>query len=395
MIRPAEIAPEEQALAPQIPVDVEIVAAEDGRTLDIPYTLVQSGSSQLSLRLEPPSGLLAWDSREWWIPECRGIRRLRVVYPLRRETHLTGLVVGPRGERIQHFGQTTVAVAGIATGAEFVSGAEVEISPGAEGFRVRGVPWIPGLLVEGWSRARLGEKEMWAAGALRIGHDPSAEHILNIRADPAAEAPAPLPLGVGGGAGGAFVGRPGARGRGTEELGSVRILVLSRDGCPSPKCIVRITAGAMRESQTDDRGEALFERVPAGDLYASVRQPGFISVSALVHVEPRNESYVVLREPDGGGLRVLVIDSEGRSVAFARLDVGLPSGLPWIDINDAGVLRLDPCTDHLGRRELAGMEVGPIRIRASLGPLVGEAEAAVVDGRTSEIEVVVRDSRGP
>lgn len=356
------------------PVDVELVSAEDGRRLNADYVAGLGGTNELVLKVDPPDGFLAWDPPGWRIPECPGVRRLRVVYPLRREAHVTGTVVGPRGERVRRGERTTVRAQGMATTVVYRSG--------TDDFRVLRVPFIPGILVEGWSQARLGEQQMWGNGAVRIGHDPSAEHVLEIRLDAAVEAPPGASMLVlpNGAAGAAFTGRSG------RETGSIRVLVLRRDGMPLLGGRVSLSAGGA--GRTDDRGEVVFERVPAGEAVVSAGQPGFVPVSVPVTVEAYREAYVVLREPEGGRLNVLVVDADGRPVSFALLMVRQPSRAPWVDIDEAGVLRLDPYTDHLGRRELRGLEAGMIRILASLGPLVGEAEAVVRDGRSSDVRLV-------
>ncbi len=359
------------------PVDVQIVSAEDGRRLDAVYGVGLAGNMRLSLRVEdPPKGLLAWDSSDWSIPDCPGTRRLRVVYPLRREARVTGTVVGPRGERVGPGARTTVRAHGMAT--------TVVYRAGGDDFSVLRVPFIPGMLVEGSSQAQLGGQDMWGSGAVRIGHDPSAEHVLEIRLDPAVDAPPGASmLGLpNGAASAAFTGRSGG------PAGSIRVLVLRRDGLPLLGGRVRLSAGGTKEGRTDDRGEVVFEKVPPGEAVVSAGQPGFVPISAPVTVEESRETYVVLREPEGGRLNVLVVDADGRPASFALLMVRQPSRAPWVDIDEAGVLRLDPYTDHLGRREIRGLEAGTIRILASLGPLVGEAEAVVLDGRTSDVRLV-------
>ena len=185
-----------------------------------------------------------------------------------------------------------------------------------------------------------------------------------------------------GAASAAFTGRSGG------PAGSIRVLVLRRDGLPLLGGRVRLSAGGTKEGRTDDRGEVVFEKVPPGEAVVSAGQPGFVPISAPVTVEESRETYVVLREPEGGRLNVLVVDADGRPASFALLMVRQPSRAPWVDIDEAGVLRLDPYTDHLGRREIRGLEAGTIRILASLGPLVGEAEAVVLDGRTSDVRLV-------
>jgi hypothetical protein len=92
--------------------------------------------------------------------------------------------------------------------------------------------------------------------------------------------------------------------------------------------------------------------------------------------------------PAPARIDVSVVDTLGREVPFAQLEVTQPSQLPWCDL-DGSTQRIDPYVDARGRRTLRNLEAGTIAILARQGELVGRAEVEVEAGGRRSVRITL------
>jgi hypothetical protein len=162
-------------------------------------------------------------------------------------------------------------------------------------------------------------------------------------------------------------------------VGTARVVVLGWDGRPVP--------GATVFGQPADRdGVVVLTHLPAGERRFRTAPPGRLPAQAVADVREGSRIEVVLREPVGATLDVLVTDEGGTPRPSARLAV---AGARVFDVVD-GVQRLDRFTDARGRRTFARVESGEVTVTASWGSRTGSATVTLRDGERRTLRLVAR-----
>jgi len=337
--------------------------------------------NSLLFSVEAPDGRLAWDVRTWAVQISPYAKSLKAYYPLRREVGVSLTVLEPDRRPTPKPVVFDVRAAGRLITATRCA------SDGYGRLRITGVPFLPGETLS--LKARRDGGVVQAGVTDRIPADADAELDLEITLPPE-PANASL-IGIGGSAGtGAFRGRGGSRdlgfsGRHARPKGSVVVIVRRRNASPAQGA--RVYLGD-REARTDLNGRAHFARVHPGEYAVRVQQVGLLPLSGKVIVRGEEQARLVLREGAGGRLEVQVVDDEGRPLTYARLQVKTASGQPWIDLQD-GVQRVDPFTDHEGRRVLHGIEPGAVSIVATWGSRKTQVQVQADSGQGRPVEIVL------
>ena len=145
--------------------------------------------------------------------------------------------------------------------------------------------------------------------------------------------------------------------------------------------------GAMAPSDAD--GAALLERVRVGEQVVFAKLDGRFPVSASVTVQAGARAEVVLKEPVGATIDLIVVDGDDRPVPFA--DFSVQGGLVF-DVKD-GDQRLDAYVDEHGRRTLARVEPGRLTVQAAWGSRSGSTTFTARDGERRTVYVVPRVRR--
>ncbi len=122
-----------------------------------------------------------------------------------------------------------------------------------------------------------------------------------------------------------------------------------------------------RMTYTDENGRAEFTDLPAGEAEARVRDGAFLTAKwqRIILTEGEMAS-ATFRATTGGSVHVVVLDSEGTPLPYARLHVGKMNHLHYIHLKD-GVQRLEMFTDRDGRAVITGLAGHKVRIRAHYG----------------------------
>jgi hypothetical protein len=160
--------------------------------------------------------------------------------------------------------------------------------------------------------------------------------------------------------------------------GTVRARVVDAEGAPLPEA--RVNGVPVGES-----GFAVLAAVPEGRHRVSGVVAGRLPATAVVVVRPDETTEVVLVEPAGATLDVVVVDEAGEPRPSARLSLEVG----WFDVRD-GVQRLDLFTDRLGRRTLTRVEPGPVTVGATWGSRTGSAGVTLRDGGRATVRVVAK-----
>jgi hypothetical protein len=361
-----------------------------------------------SLTVRPPPGYCApgpLDGMPYGLQElsqllAAGVREAVAVVPLHREALLHLRVLGPDDRPAVGAVVRSVAVAGRRRGAV------EDLGPGE--FRVVGIPHLPGepvaiaidWIVEGAVASHAIEPGPPTETEEVRGTGPptETEEVRGIQDVDAPDATSVVP---------ADLSRPwslvvrltGPTGlrildhnetdndlpteaslgvAGDGPTGTARVTVLGWDGRP--------VAGATVSGRvTDADGVVVVSGLPAGQLEFSTRPDGRYPARATAVVPEGAEVDVVLREPVGAVLDVLVTDEEGNP---------RPSALLWasvvvFDVVD-GVQRLDRFTDARGRRTFARVEPGEVTVHASWGSRHGNATVTLRDGERASLHIVAK-----
>ena len=97
---------------------------------------------------------------------------------------------------------------------------------------------------------------------------------------------------------------------------------------------------------------------------------------------------IELDAPHGGAVDVQVVDEEGRGLPFAKVYIKQESGLRHSDV-EGDVQRVDPFTDHAGRRTLHGVEAGEVEITAVYGTRKAKVKVRVYEKEAALARVVL------
>jgi hypothetical protein len=339
---------------------------------------VYHDAANLSLVVRPPSGYVV-------LPESATLsamlavaaRHVVAVVPVHREVVLDLRVLGPDGRPAEGADVAAVEVAG-----RDVTVVTETIGPGE--IRVRGIPYLPGepvLAALSWGTVDedVAPEPVEGIGSpdvkTTIPADASSRWNVVVRlAGPVAHfrdrvesdndepyEEALLPV--------ALAGAPSGR---------LRIRALGWDGRPAGDATISGHA-------LDGRGEVLLEDLAVGDVRLEWKETGRLPATATAFVKADATTEVVVREPVGARLDVLVVDAEGRPLPFARLDLGRE----WFDV-EGDRQRVDAFTDVNGRRTITRVEPGTATVSARWGSRHGRATVALRDGERASVRVVAR-----
>jgi hypothetical protein len=166
--------------------------------------------------------------------------------------------------------------------------------------------------------------------------------------------------------------------------GPLTLRVAAWDGSPAAGAHVRWQG---QERVADAQGRVHLEGVPPGTHRVQVLGAGAPQhLRAEVGSGPRGE--VLLCASAGATLEVEVLDTLGRALPFAHVDLTLPDDQPLMDCMD-GVQRLDPYTDAAGRRTYRFVTPGQVKVKAYFGTRNAEVQLEVADGATVPVRIVL------
>jgi hypothetical protein len=115
--------------------------------------------------------------------------------------------------------------------------------------------------------------------------------------------------------------------------------------------------------RTDDRGRVRFEGLDPGDVSVEIDETGYVQEEPLVvRVPAGSTAEAAVREDPGRSLDVLVLDTQGRPVSHARLEILW--GHAWLD---GDVQRLGFWTDRFGRFRFPRVGPKATRLRVTYG----------------------------
>ena len=350
-----------------------------------------------SITVRPPSGYCApgpVDGMPYGLHElsqllAAGVREAVAVVPLHREAVLHLRVLGPDDRPA-----VGAAVRSVVVGRR--RGAVEDVGPGE--FRVLGIPHLPGepvaiaidWIVEGAVATR----------AIEPGPPTETEEVRGIEDVDAPDATSVVPadlsrpwsvvLRLTGPTGPRIVDHNETdNDLPTEEwlsagsdhvpAGTVRVTVLGWDGRP-------VAGATVFGHATDADGVVVLSRILSGECEFWTRPDGRFPARAAAVVPEGGQVDVVLREPVGAILDVLVTDAEGDPRPSALLTV---SGARVFDVVDL-VQRLDRFTDARGRRTFARVEPGDVTVHASWGSRHGSATVTLRDGERASLHIVAK-----
>ncbi len=193
------------------------------------------------------------------------------------------------------------------------------------------------------------------------------------------------------GSGGAGFGRNGEwflsnGSKGSEDnLGSVRVEVTTPALERARGALVYVGG---RSGKTNDRGVALFEKMKPGTYPVRVFGAG-APVTGEVTVVAKRTATVSLSAPEGGRIEVVFEDEHGRALPFSSLTIKQPSGMPYADVDDNGIQRLDMYADAQGRRTLHSVEPGTVAVIGRYAGRTVNQTVDVVDLETTTIKLSI------
>lgn len=167
------------------------------------------------------------------------------------------------------------------------------------------------------------------------------------------------------------LGVPGAR---------LDVLAVRSDGRPARACAIVFTGRANRGREpswcetrrTDDDGRASMDRISEGyAVSVEIREPGVVPiVEDLGAFAPAEHREVLLREPPGQSLELIVVDARGTPVPWARVAASQTTAdgeWQWAALDEDGVQDLAPHTGSDGHYVLRGLPPGPVRVTCRFG----------------------------
>jgi hypothetical protein len=338
--------------------------------------------------LPPPRYVALGDSSRLDAVIAADARALVALVPLHRETVLAVHATGPDGR----------PAAGAKVAALDVAGQDVfpvvaDTGPGA--MRIRGIPHLPGepvrIALEWTSENRVEAETPELTEGIA-----SPQIVATVPTDSAAtwnvavELPGPVGYLHDRVETDQDVPEPALPGlrwapSGTP-LGRVRVKALDVDERPLRRgLIAEESLGLGRQAvAVDERGEILLG-FPAGEATVRVASIGRFDAVGHVAVVADATTDLVVREPRGARLDVLVVDEEGRPRPFARLDLGRA----WFDV-EGDRQRIDAFTDANGRRTISRVEPGTATVKATWGSRRGEASVVLRDAERASVRIVAR-----
>ncbi len=176
-----------------------------------------------------------------------------------------------------------------------------------------------------------------------------------------------------------------------EKSHPVLLRVLRFDGKAARGAIVRVGRGTIisAEGTADERGELDLGKQPLGELDCVVWGAGAPLVTKIevkVGVE-----VVSVRAVRGGTVGVEAVDTQGRPLPFARVEILQPSNFAWMDVNGT-TQRVDSFVDHLGKRTCHMVEPGKVRVGIYFGSRSATKHVIVQNGRHTSVKIEVPDA---
>lgn len=169
-----------------------------------------------------------------------------------------------------------------------------------------------------------------------------------------------------------------------KHLGKVRLLVRRPDGTPAAGAWARV---GKSKATLSAQGTARFDALEPGTHQVQVMGAG-ATFTAQVVVTAGETTPLELDAPVGGAVHVEVVDAEGRGLPFARVYVEQESGLAHADL-EGDVQRVDPFTDHRGRRTFRGVEAGEVEITAVYGARKASVKVPLGDRMAAPARIVL------
>ncbi|MDJ0973261.1 MAG: hypothetical protein QNJ98_02215 [Planctomycetota bacterium] len=169
-----------------------------------------------------------------------------------------------------------------------------------------------------------------------------------------------------------------------ETQGKVKLLVRRPDGTPAAGAWAQV---GVKGATLSDRGTALVDRLHPGSYAVRVMGAGATFADKVVVVAGETTT-LELNAPVGGEVDVEVVDEEGRGLPFAKVYLKQESTLAHADVT-GDVQRIDPYTDHLGRRTLHGVERGEVEVTAVYGARKASVKVQVRDKESTLARIVL------
>ena len=167
---------------------------------------------------------------------------------------------------------------------------------------------------------------------------------------------------------------------------TIRIRVLRRNGQPAVNAPVRI--GKRKYGTTGSDGWLRVTGLEHGTHTITVHQVGLLPITSTFEITRDGVGQQILREDVGGTVRLTVVDQDGIGLPAARVRLRTPSKLPWIDMPQT-TQRVDPYTDHHGRRELTHVEPGTVKLEVWWGSRRVKRDLEVVSGKAQDVRIVL------
>ncbi len=322
----------------------------------------------------PPKGWIAWDPH--WVKTTISpyARALDFHYPVRREVDVAITPVDSEGTPVD----ARVRMA-------LVAGRKPQWSIKGDAYgrlRLHGVPFLRDEILD----VTVCRKDLSGPARVRLPIPDQPGTPIDVQVT--------LPddgevsdiefesIGIGGGAGGAFKGRMRYR----KFDNALVVRVIRRNGEPAVGATVEL---AHHSARTDAHGRVRFRGIAPGVMDVQVRQPGLVPITRTVDIPQRGEAKKTLREGKGGIVDLAVVDDGGNSLSYAAFRVKTGYGAPWAYVDLQNRQRIDPFTDHLGRRRLHAIGPGDFTIDVSWGSRRKSVSLRVEEGETRAVRVVL------
>ena len=305
------------------------------------------------------------DAPEGWVlPDSPVVRAgfisryataVRSTVPVAREVPLTVRV-------LRHDGSPApdATISASVTGARTLSTTTTE-STGGDGIAtIRSLPFLRG--------ERLTVSAMDADGRVAPTEEAvlvDADRPLSITLRLPEEAGGPW-IGRGGGASSRFSCRADRR---HLPAGTARLTVTltRRNGLPAAGARVLLSGPNGRTGRANDAGRVEFVDLTAGTYRVTLREPGLVTTTDEVTLVDGESRAVAVQETAGRAATLRVVDADGLPLPNVRVVVELPWGEQHVQLDNAGVQRLDHWTDVSGRVRFTDLPAGKLSAVATLG----------------------------
>ncbi|MCK6461235.1 MAG: hypothetical protein L6Q95_15235 [Planctomycetes bacterium] len=220
--------------------------------------------------------------------------------------------------------------------------------------RVRGVPHL--LDERYW--IVVGKERSEASAGVLLG--PFGERqAVDVRLPVASTRALSTSIGLGGGCGSGYRSSRHRR----LSPATLDVLVRLRDGRMGAG--LNVVVGGWTGA-TDGCGRVRFEGLRPGSYAVRVDDPDFLWSEAKVELRDGEWRTFVLSEGSGWTARALLLDSTGRPVPFARVDIASDAPVPYLRV-EGGVQDLVFLTDAKGEIEIPDLHHAPVDLTFRYG----------------------------